>query len=91
MNSKSQTPYELRAELLKRAIDLVTYQTDANYQYALENFNNVARLIEYSNQLKDEGFVEAKKQLEMAKDGYKSIMSAALEMAESMNAFVSKN
>lgn len=90
MNKQSQSPYELRAQLLQRAIDLVTYQIDANYQYALANYNNCARFIEYANQLGDERFTEAQKQLEAAKDNYKNIMTLSLEMAEAMNAFVSK-
>lgn len=91
MNKTTTTPYELRAALLNRAIDVIENQYDMAYQTATNNVNIISNTMKDSWDLKDSNFKEAKKMVEEASKRYENVIDDALKLAIKMNKFVSDN
>lgn len=87
--NKTNTPYELRAELLNRAIDVVEKQYDVAFQIAISNFTAITNTITDAWDWNNSNFQEVKKELEDVSKKYENVIDDALKLAAKMNEFVS--
>lgn len=87
--SNASTPYEIRRDILNRAIDIVNQQYNMAYQTALTNLQAVNNTIHDLWDLDKAKFKEAKKALDDANKKYENVIDEALKLAAKMNEFVS--
>lgn len=87
--NKTNTPYELRAELLDSAIDIVTRQREVAYQTAIQNYHVAINFLHDIQDINNSVYQEAKKQVDLAGKEYDSILKDSLSLAKTMNEFVS--
>lgn len=86
---KTSTPYELRAELLNRAINIVETQYNLARQTAELYYSVAANAVKDIWDLNDPIFQDAKKTLDDTSKRYENMLDDALKLAVKMNEFVS--
>lgn len=87
--SNASTPYEIRRDILNRAIDVVNQQYEMAFQTALTNLQIISNTIHDLWELENEKLKEAKKVLDDVNKKYENVIDEALKLAAKMNEFVS--